>query len=48
MAHYVQTLVLYRKSASEKAIAQREGPIGALSIQPLEGSRDTYPVAYGF
>jgi hypothetical protein len=43
-----ETLVLYRKRAGEKAIGQREGPIGALSIQPSEGSRDTYAVAYGF
>ena len=43
-----ETLVLYRKRAEEKAVGQREGPSGALSIQPFEGSRDTYAVAYGF
>ena len=36
-----KTLVLYRKRADEKAVGQREGPIGALSIQPFEGSRVT-------
>jgi hypothetical protein len=40
--------VLYRKRAGETAMEQREDPDGALSIQPFEGSRDMYPVAYGF
>jgi hypothetical protein len=44
----VQTLVLYRKRADEKTVGPWEGCDGALSIQPFEGSRDTYAVAYGF
>jgi len=36
-----ETLVLYRKRADEKAVGQREGPDGALSIQPFERSRVT-------
>jgi hypothetical protein len=33
--------VLYRKRAGEKAVGQREGRDGALSIQPFERSRVT-------
>jgi hypothetical protein len=33
--------VLYRKRAGEKAVGQRDGGNGALSIQPFERSRVT-------
>ena len=41
IGNYPETLVLYRKRAGERGMEPREGPDGALSIQPFEGSRVT-------